>query len=765
MVRRKKRSMVHGRFVKITLSTILIGVGLITTSCLGIYSIQQANRQSYMTQLQTAIGEYRLSMRRQMQSDSSALQILAEFIKNQDAPDFSSFVQGVQTAQGNDPFLRIGYYTADGLQSRVTATGRIEQNIPFDQLQPELQQLIRQALAGQQGVSPVFFDDTLQRQILVYGMPVYNTEGSVSGVVCGTKGLSAFERILEEESIARMDLDITWLDGTGRVIAASTENVFRPVDGSALESAQLSEAGRASLEKALQGETSCTVTLTENGEEYTGYMQPMHVNGWYLLCVDPVNSGRSPVYSVLISANILIGLVIVLCIGLMVYVRREMRSSDRELVRLAYYDKLTGAYNFEKFQQELAFLLEKDWQYSVAGINLRQFQYINEIMGKEQANRVLQKTADVLRESLGPEEIFCRANADQFYLALHQTDRTAVRQRMQRILDQINGISRQLNISYPIILYSGVAVAQEEGEDPVQMGQELLHRAEFTQKHTETNYKSVLAFYDRSMHLAENLQNAIESSMQDALNSQEFKLFLQPKMDLRSGKVAGAEALVRWIQQDQTLVYPDQFIPAFEKNGFCAQLDLYMVEYTCRQLRQWIDEGYEPICISVNQSKRLFYQSDYVERLCNVLGRYQIESRFVQLEILEGLAIENIEEMNRTLQRLRKKGFRLSLDDFGSGYSSLNVLSSIAVDEVKFDKAFLLESYPEKKQKNMLALKNVARLAKDLHIQTVVEGIELKEDEDFIRQIGCDYGQGYYYSAPIEPEEFSQRFLRKQGEE
>ncbi len=184
-----------------------------------------------------------------------------------------------------------------------------------------------------------------------------------------------------------------------------------------------------------------------------------------------------------------------------------------------------------------------------------------------------------------------------------------------------------------------------------------------------------------------------------------------------------------------------------------------MIEIACRQQRKWIDDGYMPICISVNQSKWLFYQTDYVDHLCEILARYEIEPQYIQLEILEGFAVENIETMNRTLKRLHEKGFCLALDDFGSGFFSLNVLSSLVVDEVKFDKDFLLESLPEKKLKNKLALKNVVSLAKDLNLSTVVEGVEEDEDEKFISSIGCNYGQGYYHSRPITPEEFELRFL------
>ena len=287
-------------------------------------------------------------------------------------------------------------------------------------------------------------------------------------------------------------------------------------------------------------------------------------------------------------------MIILLCLGLLYYVRWAMWGSNKELMKLAYYDRLTGTYNFEKFTQCAEDLLAEDSNYALITMNIRQFQYINEILGK--------------------------AQADQFYLLLHSSQEEQIRARVEAIMEQAGTIAQELNVSYPVILYVGAAMVQES-TPPEELVRDLLHKAEFAQKHAVKKYQNVLAFYDRAMHRKENFQNSIESSMQSELAKQEFQLFLQPKGRLENGQVEGAEALVRWIRPDETLVYPNEFIPAFEKNGFCARLDLYMVDRTCRQLREWMDAGYEPICISVNQSRLLFYQSDYVERLCAVMDR------------------------------------------------------------------------------------------------------------------------------------------------
>lgn len=209
------------------------------------------------------------------------------------------------------------------------------------------------------------------------------------------------------------------------------------------------------------------------------------------------------------------------------------------------------------------------------------------------------------------------------------------------------------------------------------------------------------------------------------------------------------------------MIYPGQFIPIFEKNGFCSNLDLYMVEQVCRQIRVWIDEGTTPVPLSVNQSKLLFYEVDYIDKMKGLLEKYQVPGNLITLEILEGLAMGNIDELNEKILRLKELGFRISMDDFGSGYSSLNTMASLKIDEVKFDREFLLRLQERGMDydRQVVIMSEIVELTKKLKISTVVEGVETQENEDLIKKLGCGYGQGYYYSRPVSVEEFSEKYV------
>ena len=253
--------------------------------------------------------------------------------------------------------------------------------------------------------------------------------------------------------------------------------------------------------------------------------------------------------------------------------------------------------------------------------------------------------------------------------------------------------------------------------------------------------------------------------MHQALEKQEFRLFLQPKFDLNTNRLAGAEALVRWITEEGRMIFPNQFIPLFEENGFCVQLDFYMVEQACRQIRQWLNAGITPIPISINQSKRLFYETDYIENLRSLTEKYEIPATLITLEILEGLAMENVEELNQKIGKLQELGFRVSMDDFGSGYSSLNTLGNLNIDELKLDQGFLFAIAGGQGERFKLIMEKVVSLTKSLHISTVVEGVETEADEALIKSLGCDLGQGYYYSRPISAVEFNKKYMEAQKDE
>lgn len=448
--------------------------------------------------------------------------------------------------------------------------------------------------------------------------------------------------------------------------------------------------------------------------------------------------------------------VALLLIFFMIYGYRLLHSSNQKLLQLAYRDSLTGAENMVRFTQRLISSLEEG-RGCVAALNLRQFPFLTELFGRKRTEQLLCRIKEILDEHVQDNEFFCRDTEDRFYLFLRQTDPDIIRARLKSLSADIEQYPMGSSTDYRLAVYCGVTIA-DEGADARQESEAMLTRIHFALDKAQGGHSSTIWFFDTELHKQEELENYIESHMQNALAKEEFKLYLQPKIRLEDGKLYGAEALVRWQTGDGRTVYPNQFIPLFERNGFCVELDLYMVEQACRHLRAWMDRGLSPVPISVNQSKLLFFQADYVSRLTQLLETYQISPTLIILEILEGLALENVEELNAKISQLQAIGFRVSLDDFGSGYSSLNTVGKLQIDEIKLDRAFLLDA-ADRKGRVRLIMEETVRMAQRLGISTVAEGVETPEDEQLVRSIGCDVGQGYLYSRPLAAGDFDERYM------
>ena len=324
---------------------------------------------------------------------------------------------------------------------------------------------------------------------------------------------------------------------------------------------------------------------------------------------------------------------------------------------------------------------------------------------------------------------------------------------------QLKEMAEDLLDGYQISIYCG-AVSSATSPD-LSNTQTNLNCLVVALGHAKREDGCNVCIYDSSMHKEEQLRQYIEANMHRALVDREYQIYLQPKMNLRTGQIDSAEALVRWQTKDRGLLYPDQFIPLFEQNGFCKQLDLYMLEKSCQSLRSWMDEGLSPISISINQTKSLFVSDNYVEKLLEITSRYQVPPKYIILEILEGLAFENSAQLNDTIAHLNHAGFRVSMDDFGSGYSSLNTLGKLHIDQIKLDRMFLMDLRTEQRRSQYEVMFSIFAMAKKLGIEMVTEGVETKEDETLILSMGCDYGQGYYYSKPMPVMDFHNVYLKR----
>ncbi len=251
------------------------------------------------------------------------------------------------------------------------------------------------------------------------------------------------------------------------------------------------------------------------------------------------------------------------------------------------------------------------------------------------------------------------------------------------------------------------------------------------------------------------LKDDLEKDFSEGIKNNEFKILLQPKFDIKTEKVVGAEALIRR-EKEGKLIMPKSFIPNYEKTGIITKLDMFVFESICKKLREWNDKGYKLLPIAINESRRHLYNENHVNELEQVVKYYKVNPNLIELELTETVVVENIESAKEAERKVHSLGFVVSMDDFGVGYSSFYMLKNINIDILKIDKSFSDEVIDDKRGR--IILESIIDMSKKLEIKTVAEGIETKEQVEYLRQIGCDMVQGYYYQEPIPIEEFEKKY-------
>ena len=722
-------------------------------------SVSELYTESVQGLLEERALQYKKSFLFKTNSDLQTLRAMACILEdtttaNTTTEDAGRLLSNIWEAGSTAGFVRLCYFDLYGEGLQLTAQGQ-DINIRMDKEPAEMQFVIQRGLQGEARCSQAFYDPSLGYNTVGYAAPVY-TQGKISGVLACSVSTEAYADILSSIGAVSDVGAAAVLSADGRVLASTRTHQthgFYELDGSKYLNAELGSA----FMQALSMEKTQFFEFELDGMSLNACVMPLDICSDKIVIVDTDKGISDAALGVVDYAHmigILFGVTSLLFVIAVLYINRRYNVQLRQV---AYHDRLTGAYNRYKFFQLLDEDRKDNAQYTVAAINIRKFKYINELFNSARSDQLLKDICTVLKQHMEPGEFFCRDTADTFVLSLKTLNQKAVCTRLERMFLEIKDSCKSIHPNYPISFYCGCASSTDCSDKS--SNEELMSHVMLALSHAKQTQQANISFYDAEIHEKETLQNYIENRMEYALCNGEFQMFLQPKMNLNQGTLCGAEALVRWVIDGKQTIFPDQFIPIFERNGFCIRLDYYMVEQACKQIRAWMDAGLSPVPISVNQTKLLLYEDDYVERICAITQRYGVPSRYITLEILEGLALENLEQVSARIDRLHSYGFHISMDDFGTGYASLTTLSQLRIDELKLDRSFLIQADQSAEHNRRKILEVVIEVAKRLHISTVAEGIETEAHVQLMREMHCDYGQGYYYSRPISAEEFTKTFL------
>lgn len=429
-------------------------------------------------------------------------------------------------------------------------------------------------------------------------------------------------------------------------------------------------------------------------------------------------------------------------------IERSRLTLLHELQYIAEFDTLTGIYNKAKFFEVTRTMLGTDYSESFAffRLDIERFQLINSFYGTETGDRLLKFMAKKLRSAVLEigKGTYGKLEGDVFAACIpYAGEREAI-----AFVDRCRSELEKFELNFNLMLTCGIYVIRDNREE---LGR-MLDKAGLAAKRVKGNYIKNYAFYEEEMSRAIEEEQAITNKMASALRHGEFQIYFQPKYNLSTNRPEGAEALARWMDPLKGKTLPGVFIPIFERNGFVSHLDYYIWEQVCALLRKWIDEGLQPLPVSVNVSRVNIYMPNLVERICGLTQKYGIPNSLLQLELTESAYTDNSEVIMDTMKRLHERGFLILMDDFGSGYSSLNVLKNMDVDILKLDMKFLSSSEIPGRGENIVS--SVVRMAKWLNIPVIAEGVEKQDQVEFLRGIGCEYIQGYYFARPMPVEEY-----------
>lgn len=389
----------------------------------------------------------------------------------------------------------------------------------------------------------------------------------------------------------------------------------------------------------------------------------------------------------------------------------------------------------------------EDVKFAFIQFDVCSFRTINDNYGVETGDRVLQYINDSLDVLCSGDQIFCRLSADLFMVFTAYRD-------LEQLISFVKFLNQNLcrfeDVSYQLSF--GIYLVTDRTLPTRTMGDYAGLARREVKKHPLETYM----FYKEEFRTSVNSKEFVQHDMKRALENGEFVMYLQPKYSISQNKVVGAEALVRWIHPKKGLIPPCEFIPVFEENGFIALVDKCIWHAACRTLRKWLDNGINPVPISVNVSRSYLDKreiTDYIDELMNL---YNLPKHLLELEITE--SVENIAAEN-AINRFKKQGYTLLMDDFGSGYSSLNMLKNTPFDTLKIDREFLSEFLDSERGQKIIT--HTIRMSQDIGLGLVAEGVENQEQADFLSSCGCDTAQGFHYSKPVTLEEFESQVFKK----
>lgn len=662
---------------------------------------------------------------------------IAERIGDIGELDGDRIMEVLRNIKSRYPFKRLGIAMKDGVSY---TTDRVELNVGD-------REFFYKAMAGETGLSQRLEDHTDGEPIVVFSTPVY-MHGKVECVLFATYDLDDFSRILAAVSheeggafcVVRSNGDVVVSDID--MAASGDDNIYRILG-------RAGSNGDAALEMSrLIGEDENGSLLINYGGEKYLQVSTLGINDWYLLNFIPSTLLDGTKNYIMVATYGMCAGVCFLTVIFIVCIIYMDKKKKQELERVLYVDSLTGGYSYQKFMLEARKKLDaatRKAAYIVMDID--QFKLIDELFGWDEGDKTLICINDMWKAWTGKDEIIGRSTADHFDVLAFYDKESELLQRIEGYVKAVLEESERNGNGYVLKPKLGVYLVQDKTEEVQTMHNNAVLAHASIKNDPNVSYR----LFDQAFKEQELHNKLVEDEMEQAYRKKEFIVYYQPKYDAGTGKMNGAEALVRWRKPDGTLIPPGSFIPLAEKKGFITKLDRYIFQEVCGHLHMWQEQGKRLVPVSVNVSREQLKDKDFMDAYENIWRENNTSPVYLEIELTESALFQNTEVTRRVVDELHRKGVRVLMDDFGTGYSSLMMLKTVPIDVMKLDKGFVDDYNDERGEK---VIECVVRLAQSLHIRVTAEGVETKDQYEFLKALGCDTIQGYYFARPMPAEDF-----------
>lgn len=419
-------------------------------------------------------------------------------------------------------------------------------------------------------------------------------------------------------------------------------------------------------------------------------------------------------------------------------------------------DRISGLMKFEDFLAEAQYIIrDTEHNFLILAIDINDFHYVNNQFGYDTGDAVISDVAQGIAAMGDFIALSCREYSDHF-ICLCRCDGYSysdVEKRLELCKKRVSEIAGNRISGFPLNLNFGVYYITDRNEYIIS----AVDKANVARRTGKGNYSiSCVVYSEHLMDMKENSAKIIPI-FDDSFRNQRIQVFLQPKICSDTRKIMGAEALSRLVDKDGKIISPALFIPALEKTGKIVDLDFYVLSFVLKLIRSWIDKGIEPVPISFNLSRLHFYNEQLVEHICELANRYDVPAKYVEIEVTESVFFEEEKLIIAKVEKLREYGFKVSVDDFGAGYSSLNLIGILPVDIIKLDRVFVKDSLKTKRGNDVI--KGLIKILNEIELDIVCEGVETPEEEKIISDYGCKEIQGFLYDRPIPVTEFEKKYL------